>query len=62
MPDNTAATYEPDPLRPATPGWCEAITHTAERCYTRARFERDGIRVCGMHLHAKFIVTHVKGL
>ncbi len=48
--------YQRNPSLPAAEGWCEAIIiqrppeEPGERyCYTKARFERDGRRICGLH-------------
>ena len=50
--------YVADPNQPAGIGWCEAIVtpykgDVGRHCYTYARSDRDGRRVCGLHLRAK---------
>lgn len=49
-----------DASLPAGDGWCEAIIRPRpidnelgdRRCFTKGRFEREGHRVCGLHLRS----------
>lgn len=45
--------YQPSPSLPVGRGWCEVIVkhpdRSVRRCYTFARFDREGHRVCGLH-------------
>ena len=46
--------YQPSPLLPVGRGWCEALVKDPvdrwlRRCFTFARFDREGHQVCGLH-------------
>lgn len=53
--------YVADPSLPAGAGWCQAvipprpaIDEPGNRyCFTKAKYEREGHRVCGLHQRAK---------